>query len=507
MEIELKLLLNPDDAEALRRHPLLAQYAAGPAREQQLSDIYYDTPGQEFRQGGAGLRVRRVDGEWIQSLKGGGDAAGGLHRRQEWESPVASDVPDLGALRKLVGRKDACGALLRSSTTADSLVPVFSTDVMRTLWDLVLPNGDKVEMVLDQGKLEAGGEAVPVSEIELELKSGDPVRLFDFALALQQQIPLHVGAGSKAERGYALGRPPARKSVKAAPVKLSGKDSVEKAFGAIAASCIAQVHANAAGVAGGYDEESLHQMRVGLRRFRSALVVFRKVLQLPPEIVAELDWLTAELGHARDWDVMAGATLPSLEGSMAAGRALLDVTQAALDDGHTAQAAAAAAVNSQRYTRLMLLLGRWLYGKRWRQQVPGRSRLAAPAGRFARAALRSAHKKLGKRGKALADGTPEARHRARIAAKKMRYASEFFASLFSGRQVKPFVKALSELQDELGLLNDAAVAGRLLDQLESGRQDLAAPIATVRAALLQRAEDTAKAQKTWKRYRAAKLPR
>ena len=32
----------------------------------------------------------------------------------------------------------------------------------------------------------------------------------------------------------------------------------------------------------------------------------------------------------------------------------------------------------------------------------------------------------------------------------MRYASEFFASLSSGKQVKAFVKALAELQDELG---------------------------------------------------------
>ena len=91
------------------------------------------------------------------------------------------------------------------------LAPVFSTDVVRTLWDLALPGGDTVEMALDQGKLEAGGEMAPVSEIELELKSGDPVRLFDFALALQQQIPLQVGSGSKAERGYALGRPQARR--------------------------------------------------------------------------------------------------------------------------------------------------------------------------------------------------------------------------------------------------------------------------------------------------------
>ncbi|WP_182915824.1 CYTH and CHAD domain-containing protein [Massilia cavernae] len=507
MEIELKLLLEPADADALRRHPMLAQYAAAPAREQQLSDTYYDTPAQDFRQGGAGLRVRRVGTEWIQTLKGGGDAGAGLHRRQEWESAVVGPEPDLAALRKLVGRKDACGDLLRAPGTAARLAPVFRTEVTRTVWDLVLPGGDTVELALDQGKLEAGGATAAVSEIELELKSGDAVRLFDFALALQQQVHLRVASSSKAERGYALGQALPHQPVKASPVKLSRKDSVEKAFRTIAANCVAQIHANSAGVADAYDEESLHQMRVGLRRLRSARGVFGKVLQLPPALSAELDWLAYELGHARDWDVMAGSTLPSIEDGMPPCRMLSDVIHAARETGQGARAAATDAARSQRYTRLMLSLGRWLYGKGWRQQVPARARLDVPARRVAATVLRRADNKLRKRGKALAGGTPEARHRTRIAAKKMRYASEFFASLYSGKQVKSFVKALTGLQDELGLLNDAVVAETLLAKVEDAHPGLAGPLAMVRTALRQRADDTTQAQKAWKRFAKARLPR
>ncbi|MGZ8304670.1 MAG: CYTH and CHAD domain-containing protein [Telluria sp.] len=509
MEIELKLLLDPRHADALRRHPLLAQYGASAPRELQLSDIYYDTPRQEFRESGAGLRVRQAGGQWIQALKGGGDSGSGLHRRHEWESVVPGESPDLPALRKMIGRKEKWGDLLRAPSTEEGLAPVFRTRVVRTLWDLTLPGGTTIEMALDQGRLECGDDVAEVSEIELELTAGDAVALFDLALALQQDIPMQVGAASKAERGYALNRPAPRQAARAKPVKLARMETVEDAFRAIAAGCLAQVQANADGVGQGYDEECLHQMRVGLRRFRSALGVFKSVLLLPPGLPAELDWLTGELGNARDWDVMAGATLPSLAGSMPAGQGLVDVTQAALDTGHEAQVAAAAAVNSQRYTRLMLMLGRWLYGNGWRPQAAGQGRrkLNAAVDAFARKQLRGAHRKLKNRGRALADGTPEARHRVRIAAKKMRYAGEFFASLYAGKQVKAFISALSELQDELGLLNDATVAEKLLGQLDAARGGLTGPIASVRAALAARAADTGKAKKTWKRYAAVKLPR
>ena len=113
-----------------------------------------------------------------------------------------------------------------------------------------------------------------------------------------------------------------------------------------------------------------------------------------------------------------------------------------------------------------------------------------------------------KRGRALSAADPETLHRARIAAKKSRYATEFFASLYRGKQVRPYVKALAALQDELGRVNDAANAERMLGQLENARHDLAGAIAPVRAALKERASaGDSRARKLWKRYSAITLPR
>ena len=60
-----------------------------------------------------------------------------------------------------------------------------------------------------------------------------------------------------------------------------------------------------------------------------------------------------------------------------------------------------------------------------------------------------------------------ARHRVRIAAKKARYAAEFFRDLLPKKEVKRYIKCLSSVQDRLGHLNDLAVASRLLPELEN----------------------------------------
>ncbi|MEY8876862.1 MAG: CHAD domain-containing protein, partial [Leptothrix sp. (in: b-proteobacteria)] len=62
--------------------------------------------------------------------------------------------------------------------------------------------------------------------------------------------------------------------VKAAAVDLHGRMSIEQGFQAIVASCTAQIQGNAAGVMHGSELESVHQMRVGLRRLRCALRLF-----------------------------------------------------------------------------------------------------------------------------------------------------------------------------------------------------------------------------------------
>lgn len=75
------------------------------------------------------------------------------------------------------------------------------------------------------------------------------------------------------------------------------------------AGCLAQVHANERGVVAGHDPSSVHQMRVGLRRLRSARDLFAPVIPAFPGLDDELRWIASELGAARDWEVLARSTL------------------------------------------------------------------------------------------------------------------------------------------------------------------------------------------------------
>lgn len=511
MEVELKLLLDPQYVARLREHPLLAQYATEEPVLLAMHDVYVDTPDLQLCRHQAGLRVRHIDGAWVQTLKAGGSVRGGLHSRHEWESEVDGPQVQPDALDALIKGKQPVRALLRQDAIRANLQTVFGTRIERTVWQLATPQGDLVECVLDQGVIEHGGKSVPVSEVELELKSGNPASLFDIALALLQDVPLWIGQASKAERGYRLAAGLPVKAVKAQPLLLKDKLSVQQGFQAIAANCLEQVSANQDGVASSEDVESLHQMRVGLRRLRSALSLCKPLLALPADLQADLDWLAGKLGAARDWDMLAGDTLAPCQGELDA-VILSPLIEAAREEARVAHAQAAEALADVRYTRLMLALQRWLLTCGWRESVTPRQRraLEQPLPRFAKQALRQRQRRLRKRGKLLLTGTPDQRHQIRIAAKKARYAAEFFASLFSDGKVRAYVKPLSGLQDVLGGLNDLQVADGLLRQLADKQIALQSPSAFVRGYLAARAHerlgDAHGMQRAWRRFKAARLP-
>ncbi|WP_343586842.1 CHAD domain-containing protein [Herbaspirillum sp.] len=514
METELKLLLAPAHVKALIAHPLLARHASAAPRTKDQTGVYFDTPGNDLRRNDAGLRVRRTGREYIQTLKAGGGVQGGLHQRNEWESPVPGELPDLARLRELVPAGAAWAERIFAPKVAAQIRPVFATRIKRMLWDLVLADGSEVEFVLDRGVVEHGNLQDKVCEIELELKSGDPLALFDFALQLMQTIPLRIGIQSKAQRGYALyhqaaGTAPASSAVKAAPLALSKKMNVEQAFIAIVGNCVAQVYANDIADGDARDVERLHQMRIGLRRLRSAFTLFRDVIALPDELAGEFEWLSGHIGAARDWDVLAGATLAAVPAGHADAIGLDAVRSAASEQARAMHRAAVQAVASPRYTALALRLSRWMLGAQWRGTMDAEqlAALKRPLLRFARDMLRHDEKRMKKRGGKMEDD-PRTRHRARIAAKKLRYDTEFFQALYKEKQSKPFLKALSQLQEQLGLANDLAVADGLLAGLQDEHPALAADIAYVRGYLAAgSASDREKIRRLWKKWKAQELPR
>jgi CHAD domain-containing protein len=189
---------------------------------------------------------------------------------------------------------------------------------------------------------------------------------------------------------------------------------------------------------------------------------------LPVEVANDLEWLLAQLGPARDWDVLAGSTLPKV-GAAAQTPELVALTMAALEKTHALHHAAAEAIASERYRQLMLALSTWVNERAWRAGVSRKvkQRLKGKVERFAEQVLAADQKRLLRRGAQLRSATPEARHRVRIAAKKARYAAEFFSDLLPAKEVKAYVKCLSRLQERLGRLNDLAVAAKLLPVLEN----------------------------------------
>jgi len=129
---------------------------------------------------------------------------------------------------------------------------------------------------------------------------------------------------------------------------------------------------------------------------------------------------------------------------------------------------------------------------------------------LADAVLAKQHRRVLKKGRGFAKLSLESRHEVRIAVKKLRYAVEFFASLYPGEQAKRYRKRLSSLQDALGAMNDSAVADTLLDQLVTANGNGTTALPLARAAGLVsgwytrgRIDDDADLVSSWKSFRHA----
>jgi inorganic triphosphatase YgiF len=503
METELKLLVKQQAQQQLREHPLLKKYAASEPHVEHIRGTYFDTPDLALRQHNANLRVRHIDQAWVQTLKASERSAiGGLHQRHEWEARVSGPHPELASLRKLVGKKTPWARVLRSTSLERKLKPVFTTEVTRTVWELRLPGGDEIESALDLGRLECNGRHLPISEFELELKSGRPAHMLDFALTLQQDIPLRIGNVSKADRGYALVQPRPLLAVKALPLRLSPQMTPAQAFVAITTNCLAQIQANLEGALQGGDVESLHQLRIGLLRLRSAIKLFREQLSIPQALLQELRWLASQLSATRDWDVLAWTSLAALVRQVPAENSLLALRRAVHDKTHELHESLNALADAPRTTTLILGLTRLAQKESLLPLKDKPRRLHS----FTRGLMARDHRRIQKRSRRLG-GDQKASHRLRSAIKAARYDLEFLQALFKQSKSKPYLKALARLQEVLGRQHDALVADKLLQDFEKEAGDQTGSTGFARGYMRsQAASEEGAMRQVWKKFLKQKIP-
>lgn len=472
IEIELKLGIAPEDSGRVETLPAVAAHMVGSPETLHLVNRYFDTLDGVLRDSKVGLRLRLKKGQWLQTLKCDDPMSGGIARRREWEMPVAGEALELERFTDPAAR-----AVLQRDDVRGRLAPCFVTDFSRRVLKLALPDGTTIELAVDTGEVRAGEAAAPIAEVELELESGDPARVFEVARAINAAVPLRLERRSKAERGYALCTPPAPPAgSKAGAVRLADEMDAEKALAAILGHTLDHWLRNEPVVRDNpTDVEGVHQMRVASRRFRSCLRLHRPLLGKASvrRVSRRIKWLTDALGPARDWDVLLDETLDPLLALTPDHPALAALVARAESRRAAAYESAQAALASSDYTDLVLETAGWVEGRGWRDELEAeaRGRLDQPARAFAAAVLEQGDARVAKDGSRFAKLSEEERHELRIRMKQLRYAADFFADLWDRETARAFSKSLGRLQDVLGALNDVAVSRALLGEVAAGADD------------------------------------
>ncbi len=472
-EIELKATIRPEQLDKVKDLAAIRKRAVGRARSRKLVTVYYDTPDYDLRQQGLSLRVRKIGRAYVQCVKQTHKRLGGIPVRMEWEGPVPSQDPAVSVIEDKKLRR-----LIRRAGTA-RLQPVFRTDFQRNSRSLKFEDGSTASLDLDIGEIIAGDVSEPICEFELELHSGAPERLFELASEIRQAVPFRLAAMSKASRGYALLTQDELKPQKYVKLSLTKDDTVEQVLTELVQHSLDHLQMNETVTLATDDPEGVHQMRIALRRLRASLRLFKSTLPKDQYgwIAAEAKWLMTELSAARAWDVFADEFLAPVA-QLYGGDQGFDALMAAVEQARQqSRRRAREALGTERYTEFLLHLSAWLSSQAWRDQpvTERTTRLLDPIGDHCVKLLQKRDRNVRRQGRDIANLSETALHELRLAVKRLRYAVDFFESLYPKKQAKAYRKHLAGLQSGLGYLNDVAVADQLLRELGAADNELSNP--------------------------------
>lgn len=448
----------------------------GAVKRVQLRAKYFDTPDRALVKAGIALRLRQEGRQWVQTIKMAGEHT---LDRIELNHPVSTPVLDLSVYQDLPGYK-------KLAKVADTLTVRYETNIRRMHRNIRTAAG-VVEVCYDLGTITAGDISLPVSELEFEKVSGQLQAVFLLGLKWQASHGLLLDLRSKAERGDKLAALAERLAalgdlddvaarVERArvvasfwsprpiqPVTLKPSMTCAQALSTVMQECIEQIARNSAvlaqvdtaGICLSATPEHTHQLRVGMRRLRSAWSLFGPLTTLPPQTWRdEIKQHFINLGDSRDDDVLRDTVLPVLN---AAGQPPVNLASTVTED---AAPKLAASVAFQTWQIEMLA---WAVGAHPIQSPvigsvetePAKS----PAIRSAlRARLHKWHKQVLQDGLRFEELEIEAKHALRKRAKRLRYGLQFSESLLPARRLVRYRKQLARIQDILGEMNDLYVA-------------------------------------------------
>lgn len=466
-ELELKFAVPNYQQSILRKN-----IDTKTAQQQRLSAYYFDTPNQDLAKKGIALRIRFEDSQWVQTLKTAGD---GVAKRVELNTVLSlTGTPDTLDVSRLVPdvsliTEPTVVAQLTNIMPLDELAQALTvqyfTDVQRTSRQ-IKKNNSRIEIAYDIGKVGIGRlnsqKSVnnhgliqsDIHEIEFELLEGDPSDLIEVAKTWCKKYKLYLSTVTKAQRGsLLLANKQFAQPVKAdlAVLQLHKGISQFAFLQAVVNNCLVQILPNASAIAEGSPDGNLvHQLRVGIRRLRTALKHFKFARDyIDPNWLMVLKQTFSLLGEYRDKEILQIKTQPLLE----------SVGAPHVEWSTAVDIMPIDAVRANDFQILLL-------------ELIGFTHLPVPADNPK--AKAPVAKKLEKLFTAIAAASDkfasldtESQHGVRKDLKSLRYVSEFAAPLFASQtngkkgkkaaELNAFLQYLEPAQDVLGEYNDNVV--------------------------------------------------
>jgi inorganic triphosphatase YgiF len=454
--VEIKFRADPATISAVLDAPLLSGVTVSPERE--IISTYFDTQSRELKRNGLTLRLRRKGrAAPVLGVKWTAETTEDAFTRGEIEVRAPDGMPDINLFEPVL--RDRLKAMIGDA----ALTPLFETRFKRRT-AVVTHGRSDIELAVDDGVIIAGNSRLPLTELELELKSGNTADLVNCARELAKECGLSLQFEPKAGRGYRLLEGEAARPQKALPVALTRTANFDDVITAVISNSLMHFVANWTSLSDSDAPESIHQLRVALRRMRSALSIFRKAITLPEleDIRSEARCIASALGPARECDAfrqnaLAGPFRNEFKRFKSAVR-LLEVVETRRQESYVI---ARRTIDDPATTLFVLDVQSFLLRRAWRTALSPQDLglLASEARAFAGPVLDRLRRRVVKRGKHLPDMPDEERHELRIALKNLRYAVEFFGGPFgNGKDTRDFLRIVADLQEDLGIHNDAVTA-------------------------------------------------
>ncbi len=433
--------------------------------ESSLNTIYFDTPELNLYQQNFQLAIETNADQHYQTLTQQQKQLANFYQYTYHTDTTHQNDPDY---TKLYPSK--WGNLFAKRQLRQAIQPLFEINRQQIQWILTL-NKQSVIVLLEQAQININKTRHNVQLLHLQVNDNDNIQaieaMYQLALTFQSDLETPLCNTSIVQQGYLSFQQQEVTAQKAKIPSFKTRTTAEDAFVDIMSVCAEQFYNNEKVILIGKDIEGVHQMRVGLRRLRAALSIYSRLIPKPLSqfLTEHIRWLNQYLGPSRDWDVFLTSSLTEIQQHFPDHAGLAELREKSWEKRNQHYKALQDCFSTAPYSHMVLSLQAWIIQKQWRQDLTyvQRQALQQPLKSFAVSVLNKRYKRVCKRGKYFEQLTIDDLHQLRIDIKKLRYAAQFFSSVFAKHpQTKEQLTLLGLIQDNLGELNDVAIARTLL---------------------------------------------